>query len=598
MRFDEVLQEHVGGFGPYQWGLYILIGLSAMPSGWQSMANNYLVGRQQHWCNVPALSNLSHARQKYISIPLDRQQDGSDRYTSCHYYSLNYSEYSYEELMSWNRSVRLNGARRIKCDSGWVYDRSLHVSTLLSKWDIVCDIDWQGPLVSTIYIGGMLVGSLLSGVISDRFGRKVALMAMIVIEFIFAFAGAFMPNYPLFCICRFAVGGSAIAIYIIALVYIVENIGAVYRSKVFIAPFFLSGYAVLSGLAYGAREFENLQVVMAVPRLVFFSFFWIIPESPRWLVSQKRQDEAIKILTYMAEVNGRTMPDKIDFTEEYIKNDTIDKLDGENDSRTKGTIVDLVRTPRIRARYFIMCTIWFVTAVYYGLSLNSGGLAGSVFVNTTISAVADIIAWLFCINSIGRVGRKWPLVGALIFGGIACLLCIPFLYQRNLQYFVVILSNVGKIGAAASFQIIYTYTSEMFPTGIRAVTVGSASMVARISAMASQQLGQLDSVWLPLPSVIFGSTTVVSGFLALFLPETLGKKLPETIEDGELFGTKKYDDQSMEIAQRNGRIHTATDAGHDNHGYVVGERLKENNEDSSSNVKPNYDNLNTEVTRI
>ncbi|KAF7277417.1 hypothetical protein GWI33_007518, partial [Rhynchophorus ferrugineus] len=45
-------------------------------------------------------------------------------------------------------------------------------------------------------------------------------------------------------------------------------------------------------------------------------------------------------------------------------------------------------------------------------------------------------------------------------------------------------------------------------------------------------------IWQPLPLLIFGSLALIGGILSLVLPETLNKKLPETIEEGELFGQK------------------------------------------------------------
>ncbi|CAH1775491.1 unnamed protein product [Owenia fusiformis] len=554
MKFDDVI-ELVGPFGAYQWALFFLLGLGAMPNGWQSMANNYLVGKQKHWCSIPALGNLSHSLQKHISIPLDQKQDGSFEYNSCKYYNISYENFSRDELLGWNRSVQLGGLIPVDCNNGWVYDRSLHYSTVLSKWDTVCDRQYLGPLVSTIYIGGMLVGSLLAGLVSDRFGRHKGMILFMFTEFVFALAGAFMPTYALFCVCRFGVGASTLAVYIISFVTLMENIGPKYRSKAHLSVFFASGFGILSLYAFVVRDFQKLQIVMAVPRVVFFSYIWIMPESPRWLVSQGRTEEAMIILRRMAEINGNTLPEKIDFSEDVKTDDEKDigEMEPEQDAdRSKGTIVDLFRTPNIRKRFIIMAFIWIVTSmVYYGFALNSGNLAGIVFLNTLISAMTDILAWVICINILGIIGRKIPLGVSLITGGIGCLITIPFLYRLDLKVVVTVLSLIGKLGAAASFQIIYTFTAELFPTGIRSAAMGTASMSSRVSSMAAAQIGQLDKVFLPLPSIIFGTCSLVAGLLAFLLPETLNQMLPQTIADGELFGTKQYNKIKEDTMDKN-----------------------------------------------
>ena len=61
-------------------------------------------------------------------------------------------------------------------------------------------------------------------------------------------------------------------------------------------------------------------------------------------------------------------------------------------------------------------------------------------------------------------------------------------------------------------------------------------MFARVTSIIAPLTLTLSKTWAPLPQVIFGSVSVAAGLLTLFLPETLGQKLPETLEEGEDFG--------------------------------------------------------------
>ena len=68
--------------------------------------------------------------------------------------------------------------------------------------------------------------------------------------------------------------------------------------------------------------------------------------------------------------------------------------------------------------------------------------------------------------------------------------------------------------------------------------MGLSSMVARISGILCPFILDLSSVWFSLPYFIFGAFSITSGMLILLLPETLGKPMPETIEDAEKIGSK------------------------------------------------------------
>lgn len=59
---------------------------------------------------------------------------------------------------------------------------------------------------------------------------------------------------------------------------------------------------------YLLRHWYTLSLATSVPFILLFSYYWIIPESPRWLLSKNRIDEAEVIVQHMAKVNGKTVP--------------------------------------------------------------------------------------------------------------------------------------------------------------------------------------------------------------------------------------------------------------------------------------------------
>ena len=94
---------------------------------------------------------------------------------------------------------------------------------------------------------------------------------------------------------------------------------------------------------------------------------------------------------------------------------------------------------------------------------------------------------------------------------------------------------IGKLSITASYGVIYIFSTEIFPTPIRNVAIGAASMSARIGGILCPYLNMMSEIWTPLPLIVYGIFAFSGGLLSLFLPETLNKQLPETIEDGENF---------------------------------------------------------------
>ena len=64
----------------------------------------------------------------------------------------------------------------LKSCQRWIYDRSVFSSTLITKFDLVCDRDWMKSLVGMMYMIGLFLGSLVVGFAADRYGRKPTLM--------------------------------------------------------------------------------------------------------------------------------------------------------------------------------------------------------------------------------------------------------------------------------------------------------------------------------------------------------------------------------------------------------------------------------------
>ncbi|PVD29236.1 hypothetical protein C0Q70_11833 [Pomacea canaliculata] len=272
-------------------------------------------------------------------------------------------------------------------------------------------------------------------------------------------------------------------------------------------------------------------------------FYHFIPESPRWLVSRGRRQEASAIVRHAARVNKVVVSEKV-----------LSLQDLQNDGPGV-KFWQLFTHRRLLVRCLIVFFNWFiVTCIYYGLGLNVGSLSGDIYLNFLYASIAETLSYVLCLVLLNRIGRRTLHCFTMLLGGISCVaIILPVLFgDQNTAWVATALSMVGKFGISASFAIIYVFTAELFPTFVRNSIVGASSVSARFGSMASPYINSLSyyvsgSFGVALPSLIFGGSAIVAGLASLWLPETHLRQLPETIEDAENFGKKK-DKNSYELA--------------------------------------------------
>ena len=168
-----------------------------------------------------------------------------------------------------------------------------------------------------------------------------------------------------------------------------------------------------------------------------------------------------------------------------------------------------------------------VSLGYFGLSYGSSEMEGNFFMNNIILGAVELPGYLYVILLMDVWGRKPLFVLSLIFTGISSIVS-TFLTGTAKN----ILIYVAKNTASGAFALVYIYTSELFPTSVRGTGLGLCSMMARVGAEITPFMGDFARATVEdFPSLLLGSFAALSGLLAILLPETLGNKLPENIED-------------------------------------------------------------------
>ncbi|KAG8439199.1 hypothetical protein GDO86_005425 [Hymenochirus boettgeri] len=508
----------LGDWGRYQLLVFFLLSGSTIPNGFNGMSIVFLAATPDHRCLVPDSANLSEAWRN-VSIPL---QDGQE--SQCRRYRLEIlSNYSALGLLP-GVDVNVTGIQQEPCMDGWTYSKSIYQSTIVTEWDIVCVNDWKGPLTTSFFFVGVLLGSFVSGQLSDRFGRKKILFVTIALQTGFSIVQVFSTNWEMFSIILIIVGMGQISNYVTAFVLGCEILGKSARivySTLGICLFFAIGYMMLPLFAYFIRDWRTLLVAINIPGLLCLPLWWIIPESPQWLITQGRFQEAEDIIQKAAKINRVTAPPVIFKASEME--------DSKKRSKNHHTILDLVKTFNIRIISLLNIFIWLNMAIgYYSISLNTLNMNGDPFLNCFLLAVVEVpsyvIAWLL----LKHVARRYSMCGTLLLGGIVLLLIQ--IVPSDLYMLCNILLIMGKLCVTAAYSMAYVYTAELYPTVIRNTGIGIGSVFSRVGSIISPYFVYLGSYNHLLPYILMGSLTVATGIMVLFFPETLGKPLPETLE--------------------------------------------------------------------
>lgn len=132
--------------------------------------------------------------------------------------------------------------------------------------------------------------------------------------------------------------------------------------------------------------------------------------------------------------------------------------------------------------------------VYYGISLSTSNLPGSMYLNAFLSGAVEFPGYLIVHLLLNRWGRKKLHFLTTFISGLFCTSAILLVYfAEKVQWAFILVSMLGKCFNTSAFAIIYIWTSELYPTVVRSAGVGIASMFARVATILSPFIGNLVS---------------------------------------------------------------------------------------------------------
>ncbi|CAH0687737.1 unnamed protein product [Spodoptera exigua] len=458
-----------------------------------------------------------------------------------------------------------------------------------------CDLDLttqtKGWLNSIIFIG-MMVGAYAWGSVADSLGRKRVLIAISVVNALAIVASSFSQNYELFMLFRFingaALGGSGPVIWSYFAEFQPKNKRGAMLS--FMAAFWTLGNLFVAGLAWviipsGIGGVTNgfvynswriFLLVMSLPSFLVAALLFLLPESPKFLISNGRHDEALEVFKGIYMMNtGRSKeeyPVKQLLVEEnyHSKPEKQIEANKEPKSKLRKMFSDIVEhskqlfVPPILKFTAISITINFTFHIgYYGLMMwfpemfnrfdewsrthdnaeadicmvteyvtkfgthstaaqCDAHINSDVFMDSLITVAAAIPSNIFAVLGMDRLGRKFFLVFATFSAGL-CSAAMYFVYNKTNNLIVsAIFSSVISCGNASLDCLI----TEVFPTNLRATGVAVSMVAARLGGIIGNVvIAALLDTYCPAPTFIVAVLLASGGLMCLFLPNTTRQAL-------------------------------------------------------------------------
>lgn len=413
-------------------------------------------------------------------------------------------------------------------------------NTIISEWDLYSNEKTVVSFIQSLYMFGVLLGNLVFGELADSYGRK-AVYSKVFFLFIFtSFITTFANNHVVLGAIRFFVGVFLGGVGLISFVQAQELLGSSMWtiSGCIIPAFFAIGLAILAEIGRYVTDWRNVCLITSLPGFALWLLYIPVPESPRWLYSKGKVAESQEVMRYMASKNGVISQTPLNLKP---KLDADDKKKDKKSNQHQQGIKSLFTSRQVLVRTLVMGFVWFTSSfVYYGLTMNSGKLSSDRFTSLALMGVVELPAAALCAVVITRpwAGRKRSLMGSLLLASVACsavLFCDETTSKDEASSWnaKLVLALIGKLAITFTFNTIYIYASELFPTIIRNVGVGFSSVCARVGGILSSFIPSLTAVSSKLPFVMFSAFCLIGALITMAIPETLNCKVPDTIEDLE-----------------------------------------------------------------
>lgn len=286
---------------------------------------------------------------------------------------------------------------------------------------------------------------------------------------------------------------------------------------------------------YFEESFIQYKLFLAIPGFFAIFLYFILGESPRWLLAHHKYTRATAVISKAAKINGRPLHEKtIEQIQTISMQNPVESTENTpmNAIDEEVTLFNVLKRRILAFRLFVLALIWLFTIfAYYGIILVSKGAHENKYASYIAVGLAEFPGILLMSQMMDRLGRRITIGIPMLTYGFVLIMTIFLSPDQNVIKLILLI--VGRAAISTVCSALSTYSTELWPTKIRNTAFNISSMAGRIGSITASLSVFLVKYYIHLPVILYGSVTLVAAVLLFsFMPETMNcEKVPDTIDE-------------------------------------------------------------------
>ncbi|CBY23377.1 unnamed protein product [Oikopleura dioica] len=340
-------------------------------------------------------------------------------------------------------------------------------TSFANDWGLLCDRETERNQLPSYFMLSSSIGTLCSGVIFDKFGRRNGTMFYYISAMVVYAVMAFAPDFAIFKICYSCLGFLTCGIGSYTLMMEMSKSSWKWVVGTTCTISWTIGNLWMILCTYFVRDWRLALKLTSLPLLSTLALPFFLPESPRWLIKNGKKDEAVHWIKHISARNGVEIDDK------YIMSSIAPMLKHQESETAKlnENLWDFLQAKSLMIRFVILCLISFsLNILWMNIIMAADKMHCCIYITY---AVFIILEGPLRGSYTGVLTRKVRRKGIYFFSGFSAIFFLLMLaltkFDEEDEYAILKLGlgAIAKLCCTSYFVFMFTLTVEVLPTNFR-----------------------------------------------------------------------------------------------------------------------------------